>query len=80
MSSHRKLIFLSAPLYGEKREKIVSRGYECGYCHGAGGYWGARCSPHEGEWKPCPVCEGCGKLDAEVTIEWIPNKTINKKQ
>ena len=24
--------------------------------------------------KPCPVCNGSGKLDAEITIEWKPSK------
>ena len=30
------------------------------------------------EWKICPVCEGSGKMDAEVTIKWKPSKTEKK--
>lgn len=32
----------------------------------------------DSEWKICPVCEGSGKMDAEVTIKWKPSKTEKK--
>ncbi len=74
MSSKKQMIWLTPPLYQSKDERIESRNHECGYCHGTGGFWGERNSPSESEWKECPVCEGCGKMDAEVTIKWKPNK------
>lgn len=75
MSSKHRMIWLTPPVYGSKEERIESRGYTCEYCHGNGGFAGDRCSPNDSEWKVCPVCEGSGKMDAEVTIKWKPNKT-----
>ena len=63
----------------EKEERIESRGYTCEYCHGQGGFLGDRSSPNDSEWKICPVCEGSGKMDAEVTIKWKPNKRDKAK-
>lgn len=39
---------------------------------------GNRSSPNDSEWKICPVCEGSGKMDAEVTIKWKPSKMEKK--
>lgn len=69
------MIWLTPPVYGSKEERIESRGYTCEYCHGQGGFLGDRNSPNDSEWKICPVCEGSGKMDAEVTIKWKPSKT-----
>lgn len=80
MSSKNQMIFLEAPLYGGLEEHIVSRGHTCRYCHGQGGFLGDRSSPNGSEWKICPVCEGSGKMDAEVTIKWKPSKRENDKQ
>ncbi len=79
MSSKHQFVWLSPPLYKAKAERIDSRNHVCSYCHGAGGFWGEKNGPKESEWKKCPVCEGCGKMDAEVTIEWKPNKNYRKK-
>lgn len=80
MSSKHRMIWLTPPVYGCKEERIESRGYTCEYCHGQGGFLGDRSSPTDSEWKICPVCEGSGKMDAEVTIKWKPNKRENDKQ
>ncbi len=79
MSSKQKIIILSPPLYESREEVVESRGHECGYCHGTGGFWGDRLSACADEWRECPVCEGCGKMDAEVTIKWKPNKQYKAK-
>lgn len=79
MSSKHRMIWLMPPVYGSKEERIESRGYTCEYCHGQGGFLGDRSSPNDSEWKICPVCEGCGKMDAEVTIKWKPNKRDKAK-
>lgn len=42
-------------------------------------FLGDRSSPNDSEWKICPVCEGSGKMDAEVTIKWKPNKRDKAK-
>ena len=72
MSSKNQLMFLEPPLYGGLEEHIVSRGHRCLYCYGEGGFAG---DTRLGErWKPCPVCKGSGKMDAEVTIKWKANE------
>lgn len=68
MSSKHRMIWLTPPVYGSKEER------------GQGGFLGDRSSPNDSEWKICPVCEGSGKMDAEVTIKWKPNKRENDKQ
>ena len=72
MSSKHRMIWLTPPVYGSKEERIESRGYTCEYCHGQGGFL------KDSEGKICPVCEGSGKMDAEVTIKWKPRKTEKK--
>ena len=58
---------------GPMRELLVSSGYTCSYCHGNGYFW------QEDEFQErykeeCPICKGCGRLDAVVTIEWGASK------
>lgn len=78
MSSKRQMIWLAPPVYENTEERIESRGHECGYCHGQGGFAG---DPRMGDgWKECPMCKGCGKMDAEVNIKWKPNVDPNKQQ
>ena len=78
MSSKNQIIWLEAPLHGGVEERIESCGLRCLYCYGEGGFLGDRSSPNDSEWKICPVCEGSGKMDAEVTIKWKPSKTEKK--
>lgn len=54
-------------------ETMESRGHQCPYCQGNGYHW------QEDTWqerykKPCTVCEGSGRLDAEVMISWKAGK------
>ena len=77
MSYKNQIIWLEAPLYGGLEERIESRGHTCRYCYGKGSFAG---DTRLGEgWKPCPVCKGSGKMDAEVTIKWKPNKVKSEK-
>lgn len=55
----------------DNRERMTSPGHTCSYCHGNGYFWKDGIEPVK---KPCPVCNGSGKLDAEITIEWKPSK------
>lgn len=57
---------------GRMTEKITSNDHSCGYCHGNGFIWGEEIQ--ERVEKDCPVCQGSGKLDAAITIEWKPSK------
>lgn len=57
---------------GNMKETITSNGHSCGYCHGKGFFWGEQ--QRERVKINCPVCNGSGKLDAVITIEWKPSK------
>lgn len=60
---------------GNMKETIISNGHSCRYCHGNGFFWGEQL--RERVKKNCPVCNGSGKLDAVITIEW---KQSNNRQ
>lgn len=57
---------------GNMKETIHSNGHSCGYCHGNGFFLGEQLREYVK--KNCPVCNGSGKLDAVITIEWKPSK------
>ena len=77
MSYKNQIIWLEAPLYGGIEEHIESRGHTCRYCYGKGSFAG---DPRlGGGWKPCPVCKGSGKMDAEVIIKWKANKVKSEE-
>lgn len=57
---------------GGQRESLLSPGHKCSYCHGNGWFW--REDLHERMKADCPVCNGSGKLDAVITIEWRASK------
>lgn len=74
MSAQNQIIFIQPMLFiGEsnRKERIESKGHLCPDCHGSGWHWG---EDERGERvkEPCRICEGRGKLDAVVTIEWKP--------
>uniref|UniRef100_A0AB33JEV8 Chaperone protein DnaJ n=1 Tax=Prevotella sp. GTC17260 TaxID=3236796 RepID=A0AB33JEV8_9BACT len=58
-------------------DHIESRGHCCPYCQGNGYFWEenrwAECYKKE---RPifykqeCPICQGSGKLNAVITVEW----------
>ena len=54
---------------GRMSNRMESIGHKCTYCQGNGYLW--RENEREERYKSvCPVCQGCGRLDAVVTIEW----------
>lgn len=61
---------------GNMKETIASNGHSCGYCHGNGFFWGEQ--QRERVKKNCPVCNGSGKLDAVITIEWKPSNNCQE--
>lgn len=71
---------VNLPLDGELCETLVSEAHECNYCHGQGEVLRMDAEGMEWEYQKCPVCQGLGELDAEVTIRWrvrINNNTNN---
>lgn len=67
---------ITPPLFlneGGRMERLKSLGHKCSYCHGHGWFWGVE--GLERVKVDCPVCEGSGKLNAAITIEWKPAKS-----
>jgi DnaJ-class molecular chaperone len=75
MSVKNDMIQITPPAHvgvGNLKEIIKSSGHTCGYCHGNGFLWNEEL--RERVKIDCPVCNGSGKLDAVITIEWKPSK------
>lgn len=75
MSVKNDMIQITPPVFvrvGNMKEIITSSGHTCGYCHGSGFFW--RDEMRERVKTPCPVCDGSGKLDAVITVNWKPSK------
>lgn len=73
MSKQRNILAIEPPKFCTSSEHLVSKGHECGYCHGAGSFvyderWG------DDVVKVCPVCKGKGKVDAVIDIKWQPSE------
>lgn len=76
MSNKNQFITITPPLFlneGGRMERLNSLGHKCSYCHGNGWFWGVE--GRERVKVDCPVCEGSGKLNAAITIEWKPDKS-----
>lgn len=54
------------------KETIISSGHPCYYCSDSGFFLEKQ--QRKRVKKDCPVCNGSGKLDAVITIEWKPSK------
>lgn len=72
MSKNREFILVTPPMFLEQEqvEGMVIKGHVCSRCGGTGWFWDQ--SGKDAEKRPCPVCMGSGKLDAVVTIKWVP--------
>lgn len=75
MSKKRNILIIEPPKYCTSSEHITFKGYECGYCHGAGPLvYDERCG--DDVVKICPVCKGKGKIDAVIDITWRPSENL----
>lgn len=75
MSVKNDIIKVTPPAFIEvcgMKETITSTDHPCGRCDGSGIF--REDQPHGIVIKECPVCNGSGKLDAVITIEWKPSK------
>lgn len=71
--SAQHILIIEPPPYCVSSERIISKGHECGYCHGAGSFvHDDRCG--DDVVKVCPVCKGKGKIDAVIDIKWRPSE------
>lgn len=76
MSKERRIIEIAPGRMspgGRMVGRIESRGHICPYCQGNGYHW------QEDNWQEryklkCPICEGSGKLDAVINVEWKASK------
>lgn len=78
MSKTKQVITLSPPLFLKemgRKEQMYSAGHVCSYCHGRGWLWLHPDGEKDSVKDDCPICQGTGKLDAVITIEWRPHQT-----
>lgn len=58
----------------EVTEHMKVHDNECPYCHGHG-YFEKETGHGRYKQESCPMCKGCGKLCAHVTINWLPESS-----
>ncbi len=79
MSELKRMVELTPPDYLSMEQRLTSRDMECGYCHGRGTFvYDDRYG--DDVVKICPMCQGQGRVDAEITIKWKPSNNINNPQ
>ena len=81
MSQLKRILEIRPPDYLLREQRLTSCDMECGYCHGRGTLvYDDRYG--DDVVKICPVCQGQGRVDAEITIRWQPsnNNNINNPQ
>lgn len=71
MTSVKTMLELRSPKLKRKEETTTVEGLKCNYCEGNGWFWGTD-ELGEDTKVPCPMCQGSGKLNAEITIRWKP--------
>lgn len=71
MSKTKQVLELSSPSMKTKHERLTGLVQQCNYCCGNGWLWSrdAHLNPVN---VPCPMCEGTGKMQPVITIEWKP--------
>ena len=71
MSKTKQVVELSFPIMKTKYERFTGLVQQCNYCCGKGWFWG-RDGAYESVKETCPMCEGTGKMQPVITIEWEP--------
>lgn len=72
MSNKKAFIELTPPRWGITMEIFRYASIECSFCSGHG------MIENQEEHVTCPVCRGCGQLDAVVKVLWQPSKIAEK--
>ena len=71
MSKTKQVLELSSPSMKTKHERLTGLVQQCNYCCGNGWLW-SRYGSLNPVIVPCPMCEGTGKMQPVITIEWKP--------
>ena len=71
MSKTKQVLELSSPSMKSRHESFTGLAQQCNYCCGNGWFW-RRDGTYDSVKEPCPMCEGTGKLQPVITIEWRP--------
>ena len=71
MSKTKQVLELSSPSMKTKHERLTGLVQQCNYYCGNGWFWG-RDGAYESVKETCPMCEGTGKMQPVITIEWKP--------
>ena len=71
MSNTKQVLELSSPSTRTRHERLTGLTQRCNYCQGNGWFWGYDAAKDSVK-NPCPMCEGSGKLQPVITIDWKP--------
>ena len=75
--SKKKSVLLVQPMMfvgkGNRVEREVSKGHLCPACSGNGWFWGMDDVGNRLK-VVCEACEGKKRLEARITIEWVPDE------
>ena len=71
MSKTKQVLELNSPPMKTKHERLTGLVQKCNYCFGNGWFWGSD-DCKDPEKVPCPMCEGTGKMQPVITIDWKP--------
>ncbi|WP_455787383.1 hypothetical protein [Parabacteroides goldsteinii] len=75
MSTQKRIIEVTPPLYQKVWEKMVLNGFSCPVCHGHGGS-SEQVGFSEHKETECDYCQGAGKVKAEIQINWKPDYKV----
>lgn len=71
MSKTRQILEISSPTVKNRHERVRGLVQQCNYCCGNGWFWGQDFWG-EAVKVPCPLCNGAGKMQPHVSIDWTP--------
>lgn len=69
MSELKHMLDVSPDKYGTRVETKHVRGVTCPRCNGRGGFT-EEVAYNKSVTIPCDLCDGTGKIKAEVVVEW----------
>ena len=70
MSKTKQVLELSSPSMKTKHERLTGLVQQCNYCCGNGWLIDDIDEAYNPVKVPCPMCEGTGKMQPVITIDW----------
>ena len=76
MSQEKRVIEVCPNKVKSQIEIISLDDFVCPECHGYGGF-SVDIGKDQYKWDSCSYCRGTGKINAEITIQWLPFEKDN---